>query len=78
MSKSAGRKLAIVFVKKCFVIDCVLGQYFVQMESFFSGVRNSLSGRETVIKQSLISALSENAREIQFEYAENNCGKYCR
>ncbi|XP_055693532.1 pleckstrin homology domain-containing family M member 1 [Lutzomyia longipalpis] len=43
------------------------------MESFFSGVRSSLSGRETIIKQSLISALSENAREIQFEYAENNC-----
>ncbi|XP_059609036.1 pleckstrin homology domain-containing family M member 1 [Phlebotomus argentipes] len=43
------------------------------MESFFSGVRNSLSGRETAIKQSLIASLSENAREIQFEYAENNC-----
>uniref|UniRef100_A0A6B2EL96 RUN domain-containing protein n=1 Tax=Phlebotomus kandelakii TaxID=1109342 RepID=A0A6B2EL96_9DIPT len=43
------------------------------MESLFSGVRSSLSGRETIIKKSLISALSENAREIQFEYAENNC-----
>ncbi|GAB0098946.1 uncharacterized protein DMENIID0001_147580 [Sergentomyia squamirostris] len=43
------------------------------METFFSGVRNSFSGRETLIKQSLISALSENAKEIQFEYAESNC-----
>lgn len=45
------------------------------MESFFSSVKLSLSGRESLIKESILNHFSENAKEIQFEFSENGEGK---
>lgn len=45
------------------------------MESFFSSVKLSLSGRESLIKESILNNFSENAKEIQFEFSENGEGK---
>lgn len=44
------------------------------MESFFSSVKLSLSGRESLIKESILNNFSENAKEIQFEFGENGEG----
>lgn len=44
------------------------------MESFFSSVKLSLSGRENLIKESILNNFSENAKEIQFEFSENGEG----
>lgn len=46
------------------------------MDSFFSDAWSINRDRENNIKKSLISRLSDNAREIQFEYANGNCGEF--
>ena len=48
------------------------------MNSFLRSVRLIGSNRDQIIKESLIANLSENIREIQFEYNElkNKMGKY--
>lgn len=45
------------------------------MESFFSSVKLSLSGRESLIKESILNNFSDNAKEIQFEFTENGDGR---